>query len=120
MRSDVKVGLICAFAIVLAVIIYFVAQGNGHPARAANTTVTSTLDTNQFKVTAPAAAPTPVPAATPGTRADRSSFPQLPVTRVLLSNRYSFRHAAVPSSKSPLHRCDRAALCCGVQLRRRR
>jgi LysM repeat protein len=28
MRTDVKVGLICVFAIILAVVIYFVAQGN--------------------------------------------------------------------------------------------
>jgi LysM repeat protein len=35
MRTDVKVGLICAFAIVLCVVIYFVAVGNAkHPAPA--------------------------------------------------------------------------------------
>ena len=49
MRTDVKVGLICLFAVALAVIIYFVAQGN-HPVRAANndathvTPATSTRD----------------------------------------------------------------------------
>ena len=32
MRTDVKVGLICAFAIVLCVVIYFVARGNHAPA----------------------------------------------------------------------------------------
>ena len=31
MRTDVKVGLICVFAVILAVVIYFVMQGNSHP-----------------------------------------------------------------------------------------
>ena len=45
MRTDVKVGLICLFAIVLGVVIYFVAEGNAHPrdakADAGQTTLTS-------------------------------------------------------------------------------
>jgi nucleoid-associated protein YgaU len=43
MRTDVKVGLICVFGVVLLVVIYFVAQGNGHP-RNANGNMTTAAD----------------------------------------------------------------------------
>ena len=50
MRTDVKVGLICIFAIVLLVVIYFVAQGNRNPQKASASPTTPT-------VTAPSASP---------------------------------------------------------------
>ncbi len=58
MRTDVKVGLICAFAIVLCVVIYFVARGNSRPnaARAADNTVVRAAE--------PARPATPAPATT--------------------------------------------------------
>lgn len=56
MRSDAKIGLICAFAIVLGVVIYFVIQGNNHPQRAQ-------------------AQPTPATAASPAPSASASPAP---------------------------------------------
>ena len=60
MRTDVKVWLICAFVIVLGVIIFFVVQGNSHQVRADNTPRVPAPTTGSPARTAD---PTPTPAA---------------------------------------------------------
>jgi nucleoid-associated protein YgaU len=69
MRTDVKVGLICVFAVILAVVIYFVMQGNSHPqpaqgsistgaaAKSTGSSSSSTPSSGALQVSSPATAP---------------------------------------------------------------
>jgi DNA segregation ATPase FtsK/SpoIIIE, S-DNA-T family len=69
MRTDVKVGLICAFAIVLCVVIYFVARGNNtkHPVPVANSGANagSLLPTNNNSGALPDSTAVPAVASAP-------------------------------------------------------
>jgi LysM repeat protein len=69
MRSDMKIGLICVFAIVLGVVIYFVANGQAHPKTAAAAGGNGSASAAPGNTAKPEPAATPTPsnsAASPG------------------------------------------------------
>jgi LysM repeat protein len=114
MRTDVKIGLICVFAIVLAVVIYFVAQGNAKPREAkagdspTMTTPHSTASNTPSTPAAPAKAPSisapaetgltvSAPAATPSVAA----APTTPLTGMQLAQADTFRGGTIAPPSAP-------------------